>query len=547
MTKECGPYFLALFVFLLVDVKALAAQSLERVSVNDSGQEGNGESVGAPSDWNLAINADGRYVAFSSLATNLVGADTNGTEDVFVYDRDTDSIERVSVNDSGQEGDNFSDFVAINNDGRYVAFCSWAANLVAGDTNGSRDVFVYDRDTDTIERVSVDNSGQEGNAHSWYPSISDDGQLVAFFSAASNLVSGDTNASLDVFVYDRGANTIERVSVNDSAQEGDGDSSLARISADGRYVAFCSLATNLVAGDTNGAMDVFVYDRNTSTIERVSINDSAQEGNAASMYPSLSSDGRYVAFSSWATNLVAGPPHGLGDVYVYDRDTDTIEMVSVNDSGLEGNGGSSGPSISADGRYVAFYSSATDLVTGDTNGVRDIFIYDRNADTIERVSVNDSAQEGNDESTYTVISANGQYTALASAASNLVSGDTNGCMDVFAAPEYTSPPTPTPTTTGAPLVASAPVVITNNQINPTFGEKTTIHYDVSRAGRVQIEIFDTLGSLVYTVVDEQTGAGKYQVTWDGRDDKGIIVASGIYFLTVRTNEYTVKENIVVIK
>jgi len=428
-----------LTVFFLMSLNILflpiesEARNIERVSVDNSGGEGDGGS-NYPS-----ISSDGRYVAFDSNATNLVAGDTNARGDVFVYDRDSDTIERVSVDNSGIQGNDGSYNPSISSDGRYVAFVSSATNLVTGDTNTDSDVFVYDRDTNEIERVSVDGSGVQGNDYSQDPSISSDGRYVAFESPATNLVTGDTNASTDVFVYDRDANEIERVSVDNSGGQGNGYSYRPSISSDGRYVSFYSFATNLVTGDTNARSDVFVYDRDTNEIERVSVDNSGGQGNNNSYNTRISSDGRYVAFHSEANNLVTGDTNADRDVFVYDRDTDTIERVSVDNSGMQGNDDSEYPSISSDGRYVAFTSHATNLVTGDTNTDSDVFVYDRDTDTIERVSVDNSGVQGDDVSEYPSISSDGRYVAFESDAANLVTGDTNARDDVFVS--YTvSPP-----------------------------------------------------------------------------------------------------------
>ncbi len=233
-------------------------------------------------------------------------------------------------------------------------------------------------------RMSVDTSGAQGNDDSYIPSISADGRYVAFHSIASNLVAGDTNDIWDVFVHDRLSGTTERVSVDSSGVQGNSQSSDASISADGRYVAFWSVASNLVAGDTNGYYDAFIHDRLSGMTERVSVDSSGAEGDAGSNAASISADGRHVAFTSGASNLVAGDTNGADDVFVHNRLSGTTERVSVDSSGAEGNAGSNGPSISPDGRYVAFTSDASNLVAGDTNNVRDVLVHDRAAGTTER-------------------------------------------------------------------------------------------------------------------------------------------------------------------
>src|SRR6266567_3491186 len=245
----------------------------------------------------------------------------------------------------------------------------------------------------TTVRVSVASDGTEGNDVSMGSALSADGRFVAFDSAATDLVAGDTNRVSDVFVHDRQTGTTERVSVASDGAQGNGSSGLLSfafppaLSADGRFVAFVSFATNLVASDTNGATDVFVHDRQTGITERVSVASDGTEGNAASAGAALSADGRFVAFHSTATNLVAGDTNGKTDVFIHDRQTGITERVSVASGGTEGNGFSAEPALSADGRFVAFHNTATNLVAGDTNGKTDVFVHDRQTGTTERVSV----------------------------------------------------------------------------------------------------------------------------------------------------------------
>jgi hypothetical protein len=400
-------------------------QTTERVSVDSSGAEGNDESERA------SISADGRYVSFSSGADNLVPGDTNRYPDVFVHDRQTGVTERVSVDSSGVEGNYVSNRASISADGRYVAFGSGADNLVPGDTNGYWDVFVHDRQTGVTERMSVDSSGVEGNNWSLCASISADGLYVAFDSEADNLVPGDTNWRWDVFVHDRQTGLTERVSVDSSGAQGSNTSKRPSISADARYVAFESSADNLVTGDTNGTKDIFVHDRQTGVTERVSVDSSGAQGNHSSSYPFISADARYVAFDSYAKNLVLGDFNNYGDVFVHDRQTGVTERVSVDSSGVEGIDDSFYSPISADGRYVAFTSKADNLVPSDTGRAGDVFVRDRQTGVTERVSVNSLGAEGNNWSAAAAISADGRFVAFQSEASNFVAGDTNGEWDVF--------------------------------------------------------------------------------------------------------------------
>jgi Tol biopolymer transport system component len=415
-------------VALLVLILATPAtgQVTSVVSVDSAGVEGD-----QPSGlYGISISADGRYVAFESEAANLVPGDTNGKSDIFVRDRQLGTTERVSIDSAGAEGNGDSYFPSISADGRYVAFWSNADNLVPGDTNGTFDVFVRDRQLGTTERVSIDSAGVEGNSDSVQDSISADGRYVAFSSIATNLVTGDTNGNEDVFVRDRQLGTTERVSIDSAGAEGNNASYSPSISADGRYVAFESQATNLVSGYTNGGWDIYVRDRQLGTTEGASVDSAGIQGTGSSSRPSICSDGRYVAFYSDGNDLVDGDTNGTSDVFVRDRQLGTTERVSVDSAGIEGNSLSYDSWISADGRFVCFVSAATNLVPGDTNGYRDIFVRDRQLGTTERVSIDSAGAEGNSDSYLPSISADGRFVAFLSSANNLVPGY-NGSWDVF--------------------------------------------------------------------------------------------------------------------
>ena len=291
------------------------------------------------------------------------------------------TITRVSVDSSGAQANGGSRRTTISGDGRYVAFASEASNLISGDTNGTGDIFVHDRQTGQITRVSVDSSGAEANGGSDAPFISSDGRYVAFYSDASNLVAGDTNGMIDIFVHDRQTGATTRVSVDSSGAEANGNSAdvyfAIAISGDGRFVVFQSEASNLVAGDTNGVEDIFVHDRQTGVTSRVSVNSSGGEANASSIAPSISNDGRFVTFSSGATNLVAGDTNGKTDVFVHDRQTGSTTRVSVNSSGEQADGGGNSPDISGDGRYVVFLSKSNNLAPGADEYEALVYVHDR--------------------------------------------------------------------------------------------------------------------------------------------------------------------------
>jgi Tol biopolymer transport system component len=353
-----------------VFVRDLQSGETTRASVGPVGVEANGDS------FEPAISADGRFVAFSSAATNLVAGDSNNANDVFVRDRQASTTTRVSVGPAGANANGGSDAPSISADGRYVAFTSAAANLVDGDTNGQRDAFVFDRQTSVTTRASLSFTGEQANLDSFTPELSGDGQVLVFTSFASNFVSFDDNESSDVFVRDLQAGTTTRVSEYTGGFQAEGDSLRPAISADGRYVAFDSDAWNLAWGDTNDTFDVYVHDRQTGSTTRVSVDDSGGQSDGASLRPSLSRDGRYVAYHTEASNLVPGDTNGSSDAIFYDRSSGATKRVSVAGGGGEANSSSLRPALSGDGRLVVFESDASNLVQGDSNQFTDVFVHD---------------------------------------------------------------------------------------------------------------------------------------------------------------------------
>lgn len=415
-------YFI--FSFLIISITffniAFAHLGVEKVSVHTNGTAANSVSQGS------FISSDGRYVVFESSASNLVSDDTNNRTDIFLRDRDNGTTIRISVDNNGVEGNANSSNPAISADGRYVVFSSHASNLIAGDTNSTFDIFLYDIQADTLERVSLDSGGLEGNDSSSGPSISSDGRYVAFESSATNFVAGDTNATSDIFVKDRQTGAIDRVSVSSAGLEANSLSSRSNISANGEYVVFQSLASNLVDVD-GGGYDIFVRDLQNSTTERVSISADGGVLNTTYVY-NISSNGRYIPMVFTYTIPYAG---NIDRVFYYDRDTDTMHRVSTDISGFGGNASSFGPFISSDGQYIVFHSMATNLVNDDTNGVTDLFLYNMNTSVIERISVNDVGVQGSGTVSLPSISSDGSFVTFRSSDTNIVSGDTNGFADIF--------------------------------------------------------------------------------------------------------------------
>jgi RHS repeat-associated protein len=412
----------------LTEASDALALVTERDSVSSSGIQANGASQ------DVALSADGRYVAFQSAASDLVSGDTNAKTDIFVRDRQTGIVERVSVGSAGAQATNHSYHAAISDDGRYVVFESLATNLVTGDTNAKSDIFLRDRTQGKTTRLSIATgvSGAQANNHSYSPAISGNGAAVTFESIATNLITTDTNGASDVFVRVLASNATTRVSVASAGTQGNGSSTSAAISGDGRYVAYQSAATNLVTGDTNGVFDIFVRDRTGATTTRLSLTITNGQANNASSAPVISADGNWLAFQSTATNLVGGDTNGVQDVFARHRTIfGSTGRVSVASSGIQANAASAAPAISGDGSYVAFHSSATNLVASDTNAAQDAFIFQRTTGTTTRLSVTSDGTQSNGASSYPSISGNGANTAFESLASNLVSNDTNVVFDVF--------------------------------------------------------------------------------------------------------------------
>ena len=418
----------AILVAAAVTLLAQAARAVEIVSIAVSNKAGNDASSGP------IANTDGNFVAFYSDATDLVRGDTNQARDVFLRDRGAMTTEIISVNSAGEQANRPShaqgDAPAISGGGEVVAFYSDATNLVVDDTNAQTDVFVRNRGPQTTEIVSLAADGAQGNGPSLNPSSDLSGNLVAFQSLASNLVAGDTNNLSDIFLRDRVAATTERIC--DSIQ-GNGSSFAPAVSADGFVVAFTSAANNLVPGDTNGKLDVFTCDRRSGAIEIISVSSAGVLGNGDSILPAISFDGRFVAYKSLASNLVPNDHNNTVDVFVRDRAQAFTERVSVNFFGGDANEGCFPPSISHDGRFVAFGSAANNIVRDDVNGVPSVFVRDITIGITLLVDLNDAGEQANGGTPDVppAISGDGSKIGYVSFAFNLNSNDLNGTADVY--------------------------------------------------------------------------------------------------------------------
>jgi Tol biopolymer transport system component len=463
-----------------IAASSLAAQSADprsRVSVASNGDEGNGDS------YQAAMSSDGRYVAFSSEADNLVAGDVEGRYDVFVHDRTTGATVRVSVDSNGAGGDGDSVSPSISAGGRFVAFSSSAVNLVAADHNGLRDVFVHDRDPDgngvfdegngVTTRVSKPTGGGDGDGPSDRASISADGSVVAFVSYATNLVSGDTNQCADIFVRDRPAGTTTRVSVDSSGAQSNYYSLAPSLSRDGRWVAFQSVATNLVAGDTNACEDVFVHDLSTGTTVRASVSTAGVQGNYASSVATLCADGSRVAFQSQAGNFSKIDKKGASvDVFLRDLVAGTTTLVSVDSSGAAANDASFAPMISEDGTTVAFASQATNLSPNDADGVYDVFVRDLNAGTTAIVS--QTAWLESTEAYTATLSGDGRLVVFYSDSPDLVPDDRNGVYDLFVYDRSIPEPVAASANYGAGYPGTNGIPNLSSSSGPVYGATTTL-------------------------------------------------------------------------
>ncbi|MEE4637497.1 MAG: hypothetical protein V2J42_01995 [Wenzhouxiangella sp.] len=421
-------------LLLCLGAGAPVAAEIERISVAGDGSQASGDS------YRAAISGDGAVVAFQSNAANLVAADTNGWVDVFVRDLDTGSTTIASLQPDGSETQSYSKAPSISGDGNIVVYESRPG--------GRTSVSVFDRAAGTVEHI-LPSTGSGGlpvppATARLEPAISGNGQFVAFRTRDTLQVlhppsirpeNDDLNTTFDVFVYDRQtqpAPPVQRISRLSNDEGLDADSRRPAISGNGRFLAFMTYS-ELIPDDANNRPDVVLKDRDTGLLEVISITPGSTTGNGSSFDPAISGDGRFVAFRSDADDLVPGDSNGSWDIFVRDRVAGTTERVSVSSSGEQADHHSAEPSISDDGRFVAFRSTASNLVSDDSNQHADIFVHDRLTGQTVRVGQPPN-DESNGNSANPAISADGAWIAFESDATNLVDGDTNRTRDIFRAP-----------------------------------------------------------------------------------------------------------------
>ena len=426
MKKLLRPFCFSILTAVAVPTWA-AAQTTQRASVSSSG--GQSGFTCQVSD----ISDNGRIVAFETSGDQLVPGDTNFVNDIFVHDFDTGETKRVSVSSAGGQSNAASSQPSLSADGRHVAFTSYASNLVANDMNNDADIFLHDRQTGTTTRVSLSSSGEEAEAHCLSPVLSPNARYVTFITASPNFNSIGTT-QWEVYLRDLQTGITDHVSVGMGGQPADASADAPSLSDDGRFVVFSSIASNLVPGDTNGAQDVFVRDRLAGTTVRVSVDPSGNQTGApgaSCLGARITNDGRYVVFWSGAGNIVPGDDNGSHDVFMRDLQEETTVRLSEGPDGEQGTFPSRHPFMTPDGRYVAFESWAQNITPGDTAFYHDIILQDLWSGVTRRVSLDTAGLDPNGHSYKPALSKNGRWVVFESSASDLIADDTNGWQDIF--------------------------------------------------------------------------------------------------------------------
>ncbi|MEO1064732.1 MAG: hypothetical protein AAFZ07_25215 [Actinomycetota bacterium] len=480
----------ALLLPMVIVVPAGAQGSAIELVSGTGGTSSNGAS-GGPS-----VSADGRFVAFHSRGSDLVAGDRNGSFDIFVLDRLTSTMTLISRSITRDPADDDSLNPSISDDGRYIAYQSEATDLVASDTNGESDVFVHDRITGSTTRLSIGAGGAEADGGSGVPSLSGDGRLVAFQSNATNLVGGDDNETVDVFVANHSSGAVELVSVATGGGPGNGASFDPVISGDGRHVAFATIADDLVGGDDDGNYDIVVRDLGSSSSRLASVGAGGEQLPGDSFDPAIDTDGSHVAFRVTEANL----GDTRLDVRVWNRGTDRSELVSAAATGGPANGDAYAPSISGDGIWVAFHATATDLVADDLEGQLDVFVRDLAGDTTVRASAGEE-RGGDRRSLNAAISRDGATVVFETDATNLFADDRNGLGDVVLREGLTA---------GAPDVDPPEVV----QVDLTPRSIDVADLSSTRSIDVAVSLADRSGAVApsFLLADVVTGETTASVT-----------------------------------
>jgi len=417
--------------------RASTVRNIELISIQGGATQGDNDC------FNSAISDDGLYVAFESLSTSwgfddsAPDCDNDNCMDIFVRDRQNGQLEKISVDYvSGETGNGDSSGPSLSNDGRYVIFSSRASNLAGeADVGNFQDVFLHDRQEGDTRFASLSYQGKQINGDSVDGIITSDGRYIVFVSNGTNVKPGETNEWYDVYRRSLTSGEVDRISVGMNGEASNEESRAPAVSYDGRYIAFQSMASNLVPNDENGRLDIFLYDANTQVMTRVSQNSEGEGGDGNSRRPQISPTGEFVVFQSGAANLVAGDTNNVDDIFLYQVANSELRRVNLTRSNEQADAKSSSPFICQNGRFISF-ASESQLIPLDENGVSDIFFYDTLDDEIQAVSVNAQGYWGNENSNRPPISRDCHWVTFASNADNLVEGDDNDSRDIFWAEIY---------------------------------------------------------------------------------------------------------------
>ena len=401
------------FIVLIAAVPA-QAQDIKLITIAPDGSAADERS------YNPSFSEDGQYILFETWARNLVQPDVSSANEVLLFDRSANSFERVAMGDFGQELYTHSSNAVMTSDNRYIAYQT------------GQQIFVYDRQLQVRELVTVGIDSLDANNSSYAPSISADGRYVVFTSNATNLVAADTNGLRDAFLRDRQAQTTIRISQAPGGAEADDYSAWARVTSDGSEVLFSSEAGNLIPNDNDGKLDVFSYSMADGSLSLISKGFDGLPGNNVDNIHDMSPDGRFVLVSSKSTNIVQGSEDStFTTLFLYDRQANTVEKVPFTETGEELNSHTGAAAVSDDGRFVVFNSSADNIVIGDNNGRKDVFLRDMSKQTTRLLSMNLNGDVGNEQSSIPDITADGQFVVFGSFASDLVANDFNTYKDIF--------------------------------------------------------------------------------------------------------------------
>ena len=388
-----------------------------------------------------SLSTDGRFFAFESTDSLIASTASNGQSQIYLRDNLFNIVTPISVSSAGDFGDGASAGASVSSDGRFVVFLSTSTNLDDNViiNNGKTNVFLRDTLLATTTTVDVGANSVLADQPSFGASVSDNGRYVAFVSSADNLVSDGFAGTQDIFLRDMVALTNQRISRTPNGTQSNGASANPVISNDGAFIAYASAASNLVASDSNGVTDIFLYDVVHGSHRLISIDSHGVQGNLSSSLPSISADGLFVAFVSSATNLAVGDTNGVDDIFVRDIAGATTTLVSTNAANVLANLASLDCDLSADGYVVAFTSSASNLTDGDSNGKQDVFVHNTQTGLTTLVSTDFANVEGNDDSYGAVLSGDGRFAGFTSSASNLVTAVNPSGENTYQVPVATAP------------------------------------------------------------------------------------------------------------